>query len=159
MKQSCSILLVIILLAVSVSAMEPQAGSTAVGAAFFAPTGMNFKSWFTDNTGLSITFGINPFRTWRLFMNADVLYHFDVIYNAPFYAGGGLLMEVDSTSPKSDNFDIGLHAVLGEEWFLKKAPVSFFAEGGGTMYWFPFFRAPAFGWTACAGVRYYITER
>jgi len=139
-------------------AMTPKPGSTSIGFSFLNPTGMNFKSWISENTGLNINFGVDPFDNFILFMNCDVQYHFDLIYNAPLATGLGIVMTVDSESRQRDNYNVGLHGLIGEEFFFKKAPLSFFIEGGGVFYFVPFNNL-SLGWTGACGFRYYLTER
>lgn len=150
-------LLLALLAALPLHAMEPQAGSTAIGLSLGAPTGLNFKSWFSPHLGASIDFGGLPRTPSVLYMAGDALYHVHPLYRIPLLLGGGLHMTVDPSSNRPDNYDIGLHAIAGLELFLP-ARASLYAQGGATLTLLPTARIPSWGWLATAGARYYLTE-
>jgi len=134
---------------------------TSIGLIVGKPLGMNFKPWISEMTALNVNFGINPFDN-LLFMNADVLRHFDVLYQAPFYVGGGLCLQIDNRTKSDQNFSANLRVVVGEDIWLGESGFALFWEGGGlgTFYdgvWFRGGRG-SFDWTAAIGVHYYLSH-
>ncbi|GEM_PF-5948672 len=154
MKKRWLVVFSVLLLSVSAQARQ----GTSIAAIAGIPTGLNFKSWIVDSVALNVNFGFNflyGLDKRRTFMNFDILTHWDLFYNAPFYAGGGLRLEIDSYSKKSDNYLAGIRTVMGEEIFIKQEPVSFFYEGALIVDVISRFEI---NWNAAVGLRYYLSR-
>lgn len=123
------IILFVILILCIFSQVQAREG-VAIGVIVGKPLAFNIKSWLGERTGLNVNFGYN-LTSKRLYMNFDLLYHFEVVYNAPFYLGAGPLVEIDSGTQTANNAEYGIRTLAGWEIFLRKTPSSLFLEGGG----------------------------
>ncbi len=150
MKRTLIILFLVIVMAGSIQARQ----GTSIAFIAGVPTGMNFKSWISDDMALNVNFGFNILNN-NMFMNFDLLPHFELIYNAPFYVGGGLRLEIDGQSKNKDNYMAGFRAVAGQEIFLGSKPVSLFYEVGGV---FDVVTKLDLNPTAAIGIRYYLSR-
>ena len=100
---------------------------TSIGLLLGIPTGMNFKSWLDETTALNVNFAWNIWDRYY-FINFDILKHWEVLYNAPFYAGGGPKLEIGSGSTSQNDFNVGLRAIAGMEFFGNQSCFALFSK-------------------------------
>lgn len=153
MKRVWLVLTLVIGLSVAAEARQ----GTSIAALVGVPTGLNFKSWITESVALNANFAFNLLYGMdkrRNCINVDILAHWEPLYNAPFYVGGGPRYEID-TALKNDNYLAGIRTVAGQEIFIKQNPVSFFYEGAVIL---DIWTRLEVNWNASIGLRYYLSR-
>jgi hypothetical protein len=155
------ILASVLLVMICSAGLEARQG-TSIGLIMGIPTGMNFKSWLDESTALNVNFAWNIWNR-NYFINFDILKHWEVLYNAPFYLGGGARLEIGSKNTSESDFNLGLRAVMGMEIFFGKSPVSMFIEGGVVEDFIrqseiDLRRTLILGGNGSIGIRYYLSH-